>query len=357
MAIHHGPDLDSQNGAVNPPPYLPSDVEAWTAEAARSLATLSLSLPGSVRRTTEPLLIPLEEGLNSRRNVEAPHHEDSSSSDRPRREPLRRDSLKRREALLKGKEGSRRRQRWENDRLLNNPWAQPPLPSDWEVHPTYPKHAVPYYLAPLWDANLAARQTTEKRREAAKQDAGANDEGRGKVPKELREKLKKAKGAKGLLQALEEQVRKFVKDWDERATVAETELLPEVDSEDEEIVFVGRNGQMLDMPPSPKLSKYPDENDIKSDRLVFDSLADDRGANFGYFAPFNIPDISTDFGLGAGWFTRLGPIMDFAPGQSPSATRRDERPTSGSSKWRQAESLCLPLVAFLARYGEWSEAP
>jgi R3H-associated N-terminal domain len=29
-------------------------------------------------------------------------------------EPRRRDSLKRREALLKGKEGSRRRQRWEN---------------------------------------------------------------------------------------------------------------------------------------------------------------------------------------------------------------------------------------------------
>jgi len=33
---------------------------------------------------------------------------------RPRKEPLRRDSLKGREALLRGKEGSRRRQRWEN---------------------------------------------------------------------------------------------------------------------------------------------------------------------------------------------------------------------------------------------------
>lgn len=195
------------------------------------------------------------------------------------------------------------------------------------MHPTYPKHAVPYYLAPLWDANLAARQTAEKRRETAKQDVEAKDEGRGKVPKELKEKLKKAKGAKGLLQALEEQVRKFVKDWDEKTMVAETELLPEVDSEDEEIVFVGRNGQMHDMPPSPKLSKHPDENDIKSDRLVFDSLADDRGANFGYFARFNIPDLSTDFVLGAGWFTRLDPIMVFAPGRSPSVTRRDEKLT------------------------------
>lgn len=44
----------------------------------------------------------------------------ASNEERPptvsfrRREPLRRDSLKRREALLKGKDGSRRRQRWEN---------------------------------------------------------------------------------------------------------------------------------------------------------------------------------------------------------------------------------------------------
>jgi hypothetical protein len=44
----------------------------------------------------------------------------SSAESRPptvsfrRREPLSRDSSKRREALLKGKDGSRRRQRWEN---------------------------------------------------------------------------------------------------------------------------------------------------------------------------------------------------------------------------------------------------
>lgn len=162
------------------------------------------------------------------------------------------------------------------------------------MHPTYPKHSVPYYLAPLWDANQAARQTAEKRREATKQHVRTKDEGRGKVPKELREKLKKAKAAKGLLQALEEHVRKFVKDWEEKAMAAEKELPPEIDSEDEEIVFVGRNGQMHDMPPSPKLSKHPDETDIKSDRLVFDSLADDRGANFGYFLSFNIVNLSTD---------------------------------------------------------------
>lgn len=193
------------------------------------------------------------------------------------------------------------------------------------MHPTYPKHVVPYYLAPLWDANLAARQTAEKRREAAKQHVGAKEEGRGKVPKELREKLKKAKAAKGLLQVLEEQVRKFVKDWEEKAMAAEKELPPEGDSEDEEIVFVGRNGQMHDIPPSPKLSKHSDDNNIKSDQLVFDSLADDRGANFGYFLTFIIPDLWADLGLGAGWFIRLDPTTVFALGRSPSVIRRDER--------------------------------
>ena len=49
-----------------------------------------------------------------------------------------------------------------------------------------------------------------------------------------------------------------------------------LDSDDEEIVFVGRNGQMHEIPspPSPDI--------FKDDKLVFDSAADDHGANFGY---------------------------------------------------------------------------
>lgn len=166
-----------------------------------------------------------------------------------------------------------------SDRLLNNPWVQPPLPSDWEVHPTYPKHVVPYYLAPLWDQDMSARAGVEKKkRESAREQAEAKDEGAGKVPRELREKLKKAKAAKGLLRDLEEQVRLFVKDWeDQTKDVGEHEL----DSEDEEIVFVGRNGQMNDTPPSPKTDF--DESDAERDqRLVFDSLANDQGASFGW---------------------------------------------------------------------------
>ena len=75
------------------------DIEAWTVSALESL-----SVSPTARGTGVTLSIPLE-----RDDAERP-----SKTAYKRKEPLRRDSLKRREALLKGKEGSRRRQRWEN---------------------------------------------------------------------------------------------------------------------------------------------------------------------------------------------------------------------------------------------------
>ena len=127
---------------------------------------------------------------------------------------------------------------------------------------------------------MAARAGAEKKkREAARQRAQASDESAGKIPHELREKFKKAKAAKGLLRDLEEQVRLFVKKWEDQAKEEEK---PELDSEDEEIVFVGRNGQMHDMSPSPKSKNSMDENGIERDRLVFGSLANDQGASFGF---------------------------------------------------------------------------
>ncbi|KAI4188059.1 MAG: hypothetical protein L6R41_002404 [Letrouitia leprolyta] len=264
----------------------PINTEAWTEQAAESLNAISLSSTGGVRGTSVSLAIPLDEHAARKPKIaveEGSHApDDDTAAYRPRREPLRRDSLKRREALLKGKEGSRRRQRWENDRLLNNPWAQPPLPSDWEVHPTYPKHAVPYYLAPLWDATAKARGVAEAKKREAQKNRSQSMENTSKVPKELREKLKKTKAAKGLLQDLEEQVRDFVKQWDEKKQKPAPAPKVELDSEDEEIVFIGRNGQMHDVPQSPHAARDDfDEEDIQRDKLVFDSLADDNGASFG----------------------------------------------------------------------------
>jgi hypothetical protein len=87
----------------------PISIEAWTEQATQSLHAVSLATSSGVRGTSASLTIPLDE-----HRIGDQIANDDLPVNRPRREPLRRDSLKRREALLKGKEGSRRRQRWEN---------------------------------------------------------------------------------------------------------------------------------------------------------------------------------------------------------------------------------------------------
>ncbi|EME44036.1 hypothetical protein DOTSEDRAFT_71739, partial [Dothistroma septosporum NZE10] len=266
-------------------------VEAWTAadtvsEVADALGATLISADSlrAVRGTHVTIDIPLDErpaavqDTPPRPRIEAVH------TVYKRREPIRRDSQKRREALLKGKEGSRRRQRWENDRLLNNPHAEPPLPSDWQVQPTYPVHRVPYILAPLWDAEYAkSAKDRQKRAEAARVPASKEDAAAAKVTSELRAKLKKSRGAKGLLQNLEEDVRGFVQQWDEKQKQMESDGLIDPDSEDEEIVFVGRNGAMSD-----ERKKEKDQQALEKDKMIFESLLDDHGAAFGRYLVHSI---------------------------------------------------------------------
>ncbi|EXJ91208.1 hypothetical protein A1O1_04318 [Capronia coronata CBS 617.96] len=213
------------------------------------------------------------------------------------RKLLRRDSMERRDALLKGKEGSRQRRRWENDRLLSNPWAEPPLPSDWEVRPTYPRRAVPYYLAPLWDAaefqraveaKLKGRKNSTRSRGKRAHNTGVSpmEEAASSIPKEVRARLKRAKAAKCLLHDLEEPVRAFVQQWNEREARLREEGLHDVpltsdSEEDEEIVFIGRNGAMHDS-PGRKLRQKEEgwDETISTEKMVFESLDDDKGAAF-----------------------------------------------------------------------------
>ncbi|KAI5285538.1 hypothetical protein KEM54_000491 [Ascosphaera aggregata] len=115
---------------------------------------------------------------------------------------------KRREALLKGKEGSRRRQRWENSQLLNNPWAQPPEPTDWDITPTAPKREIPYHLASLWDTHYA--QVASKSQGSAKRSDGDSESS---IPRKLRLKLKHARAARGLLMDIEGSIRSFIEDY------------------------------------------------------------------------------------------------------------------------------------------------
>ncbi|KAI9741479.1 MAG: hypothetical protein M1818_004285 [Claussenomyces sp. TS43310] len=266
MAIYTRVPPPSQQSAVDPS-VAAADIEAWTIQALQSLQVSSSAIETGVS-----LSIPLD----------GPHEPVEPVARRPiaykpRQEPKQRDSQRRREALLKGKEGSRRRQRWENDRLLHVPGVQPPLPSDWEVHPTYPVHSVPYYLAPLWDAGVRhrAEEAAAAKKQAASRRTGTA-EGKGHIPQELRQKLKKSKGAKNLLQELEEEVRNFVREWEgKHARLGDDDAAVELDSEDEEIVFVGRNGTMSDE------QRKTVEEELEREKLVFDSLADDHGATFG----------------------------------------------------------------------------
>ena len=107
MAIYSSVAPPSQQGASPSPAHAvqPIDIETWTVSALESL-----SVSPSPKGTRVSLSIPLD----TARESDAARDARASAYDKARKEPMRRDSLKRRDALLRGKEGSRRRQRWEN---------------------------------------------------------------------------------------------------------------------------------------------------------------------------------------------------------------------------------------------------
>ncbi|KPI41136.1 uncharacterized protein AB675_8071 [Cyphellophora attinorum] len=206
--------------------------------------------------------------------------------------------------------------------------------------PTYPRRSVPYYLAPLWDAAefqraIEAKLTGSSRRgSTARKRARKHgslkfpgmspiEEAASNIPKEVKARLKKSRAAKGLLQDLEEEVRGWVKGWNEaelqgrgisgptqhknlvyrpRAETTESAdsgavVLDETDEEDEEIVFVGRKGVVvgdgssatttdgdISMEPPPTalqdVEMTEDNATISDSKMVFDALEDDRGASF-----------------------------------------------------------------------------
>lgn len=98
------------------------DVSPQTGHVTESLNNSSTSLPSGAHRISVSLAIPLDEHSTSKKEAPQPaSSRNGLSTVHTRQEPIHRDSLKRREALLKGKEGSRRRQRWEN----GSSWPEP----------------------------------------------------------------------------------------------------------------------------------------------------------------------------------------------------------------------------------------
>ncbi|KAH6608535.1 hypothetical protein Trco_001881 [Trichoderma cornu-damae] len=301
------------------------DIEAWTVAALQSLSVSPVA-----RGTGTPLSIPLDalttpsQRSASRQQgaIAAAPGEAAAAARPPRRPPSARDSLKRREALLKGKEGSRQRRRWENDRLMHVPNVQPPEPVDWEVRPTHPVHRVPYQLAQFWDHGVRQRildktsrlQATRKQQQL--EDGSATGLAVGEVPRDLRESTKRSPVVRTWVKALEEPVRQYMVDERRRRQSEDgaghsnesnegneddvDSAAEEMDSDDEEIVFVGRNGAMRDLQQKRaasaaaaargKMAPPKASPDALDSQLVFDSFGDDESAAFKRWLTHAISD-------------------------------------------------------------------
>ncbi|KAL5325643.1 hypothetical protein ACEPPN_006771 [Leptodophora sp. 'Broadleaf-Isolate-01'] len=289
-------------------PIQPINIESWTTTSALSSLTISPSARGTGPGVTLSIPLDLTDEIEAR-----PSPKKSVKDAGAGREKMRKDSMKRREALLKGKEGSRRRQRWENDNLLNNPHVQPPLPSDWAPSATHRVTHVPYYLAPLWDAGIAHRASERASLHSASaahaKRTGIVEE-KGRVPADLKNKLKKAKGAKTLLQELEGEIRSFVREYERAERLREARLNGQekeedeafLDSEDEEIVFIGRDKDGHGITMSDEVKNVVEE-ELRREKIVYESL---EGCREGGFARWLVHSLAGYYGLCSWSETREG---------------------------------------------------
>ncbi|CEI68931.1 hypothetical protein FVEN_g11936 [Fusarium venenatum] len=279
------------------------DIDAWTISALQSLSVSPVA-----RGTCIPLAIPIDEVAKAQpkspeRNVDFDEHGVSTSI--PKRPLSRRDSQRKRELVQKGKEGSRQRRRWENDRLMHVPNVQPPLPSDYEVHPTHTVHQVPYQLAQFWDRGVrqrvedkTARLQAERKKQQLKS-GSATGLCAGEVPRDLREATKRSPVVRSWVRSLEEPVRQYLAS--QRAvTTPNVEAAEEsdsaaeqMDSDDEEIVFVGRNGAMRELREKKATWKHAHREvsqETVDSGMLFDSFGNDESAAFKRWLTHTISD-------------------------------------------------------------------
>ncbi|CAJ2512290.1 Uu.00g053050.m01.CDS01 [Anthostomella pinea] len=285
---HHQHQPPSEHPAANATTAVPSgggvDVEAWTVSALESLAISPVA-----RGTGVPLAISLDESAIKKPSVTIQDRRTKFNAIPPPPRPLSRDSLRRREALLKGNEGSRQRRRWENDRLMGVPNAQPPQPSDWAPRPTHPVHHVPYRVADAWDRHMRVEVETKKaiaaRHKQMQTRTLGDDHVSGRVPRELFQRAKKVPAVKTWVRSMEEPVRRYLVD---REIAKEAPVSEDEDStEDEEIVFVGRNGSMRD---GWKRARREDRGKPQDEGMVFDALGDEDDGAFRRWITHSISD-------------------------------------------------------------------
>ena len=172
---------------------------------------------------------------------------------------------------------------------MHVPNAQPPQPFDWEPRATHPVHHVPYQIAAAWDmrvrADVEAKKAAATLRKQQQTKTLGDDAVAGRVPRELFVRAKKTPAVKTWVRSLEEPVRKFLIDQRRAREKAEVEVEDSSDStEDEEIVFVGRNGTMRD--GWKKARREDKKQGATEEGMVFDALGDDdESSAFKYVQP------------------------------------------------------------------------
>jgi len=121
---------------------------------------------------------------------------------------------------------------------------------------------------------MGVRKAAEERILASKKPSTASSTQKGRIPQDLKAKLKKSKGAKPLLQDLESEIRSFINSHTTQVSKLSSHDASDVelDSEDEEIVFVGRNGTMSD------LQRKNVEEELAREKLVWESLVGVEGS-------------------------------------------------------------------------------
>lgn len=184
--------------------------------------------------------------------------------------------------------------RADQDRLMGVPNAQPPQPTDWEVRPTHTiHHNMPYQLAQYWDRGVRQRVEDKTARLAAQrkkqqlQRGSATGLGKGEVPRDLRESAKRSNAVGSWVRALEEPVRQFLHSHSPESKKAQEEDEDSLDSEDEEIVFVGRRKATAEQQKPGggwKMAHREVEKETVDEGMVFDTFGNDEGAAFQYVA-------------------------------------------------------------------------
>lgn len=121
-------------------------------------------------------------------------------------------------------------------------------------------------------ARVESKTAAAARRKQTQTRTLGDDHVAGRVPRELFVRAKKVPAVKTWVKSLEEPVRKFLVEREVAKPAADTES--DYSTEDEEIVFVGRNGTMRDGWKKARREPKGTESSAQ-EGMVFDALGDD----------------------------------------------------------------------------------